>query len=69
MCTQFGVIKSKLLAVKCDVTKSKDVTNLVKRAINQFGRIDILVNCAGCMYYCMVANGYTQVCNNFFNIL
>lgn len=58
------IAKSKLLAVQCDVTKLEDVLHLAASTIEKFGQIDILVNCAGCMYYCMVKNGYTEV-NNF----
>jgi len=35
------------LAVQTDVTKKSDVDNLVKRVMDEFGFIDILVNCAG----------------------
>jgi acetoacetyl-CoA reductase len=34
-------------AVQADVSNSKDAENLVKEAVNQFGRVDILVNNAG----------------------
>ncbi|MGB2856064.1 MAG: SDR family NAD(P)-dependent oxidoreductase, partial [Dehalococcoidia bacterium] len=35
------------LVVKTDVTREDDVENLVKKAVDEFGRIDILVNNAG----------------------
>lgn len=35
------------IAVKCDVTKKLEVENMVKRAIDQWGQIDILINNAG----------------------
>lgn len=35
------------LFVKCDVSKSKDVSDLVNKAIKAFGRIDFAVNNAG----------------------
>ncbi|MBI2849065.1 MAG: SDR family oxidoreductase [Chloroflexi bacterium] len=35
------------LPVEADVTRSKDVEHLVSKTIERFGRIDILVNCAG----------------------
>lgn len=35
------------LAVRTDVTKSRDVRNLIKETLKKFGRIDILVNNAG----------------------
>ena len=34
-------------AIKTDVTKEVDVKNLVKKTIEKFGRIDILINVAG----------------------
>ena len=34
------------LAVKTDISSKSDVNNLVKQALNKFGKIDILVNCA-----------------------
>ncbi len=37
----------KALAVKVDVTDEKSVTGMVTKAIDTFGRIDILVNAAG----------------------
>ena len=35
------------LAVPTDVTDSAQVSEMVQRAVNEFGRIDVLVNCAG----------------------
>jgi 3-oxoacyl-[acyl-carrier protein] reductase len=37
------------LAIKCDVTDSKQVQNMVSKVIAEFGRIDILVNDAGAL--------------------
>ena len=34
----------KFLAVRCDVTKKEDCENVVRETLNEFGRIDILVN-------------------------
>lgn len=39
------------LAVKCDVSRDQDIFNLVKRALDHFGKIDILVNNAGISPY------------------
>ncbi len=33
--------------IKCDVSNSKEVDNLIKEAVNLFGRVDIVVNNAG----------------------
>jgi NADP-dependent 3-hydroxy acid dehydrogenase YdfG len=35
------------LGVVCDMTKSADIQNLIQKAIETFGRIDILINNAG----------------------
>jgi len=35
------------IGIRCDVTKSKDVENMVQRAVDEFGKIDILINNAG----------------------
>jgi NAD(P)-dependent dehydrogenase (short-subunit alcohol dehydrogenase family) len=37
----------KVIAVKADITNSKEVKQMVKNALDEFGRIDILANVAG----------------------
>ena len=37
----------KVLAVKCDVTSTEDIENAGKLAEQEFGKVDILINCAG----------------------
>ena len=37
----------KAIYVKCDVTNSSQVRNVITQAIEKFGKIDTLVNCAG----------------------
>jgi len=39
------------LAIKCDVSSSNDVENMVKKTVAEFGRVDILVNNAGIIAY------------------
>jgi len=39
--------ESKVIAVKCDVTKKTDADNLAAKTLEKFGRIDILVNNVG----------------------
>jgi len=39
------------LALKCDVSSSNDVDNMVKRTVAEFGRVDILVNNAGILAF------------------
>ena len=41
---KYGV---KVLPIKCDVTSTDDITAAAARAEKEFGRVDILVNCAG----------------------
>ena len=37
----------KVLAVKCDVTSTEDINAAAKVAEKEFGKVDILLNCAG----------------------
>ena len=37
----------KVLAIKCDVTSTDDINAAAKKAEEEFGRVDILLNCAG----------------------
>ena len=39
--------KGEALAVKCNVTKKEEVEEMVKKAVEKFGKVDILVNNAG----------------------
>lgn len=39
--------KSKVLCIRCDVTKREDLENLIAKATEAFGKADILVNGAG----------------------
>ncbi|KZT62153.1 mitochondrial 3-hydroxyacyl-CoA-dehydrogenase [Calocera cornea HHB12733] len=38
------------LAVKCDVSKEREVEELVKTAVTEFGRLDVMFNNAGIMH-------------------
>lgn len=42
--SEFG---DKALFIKCDVSKSEEVENLINKAIEHFGKLDIMVNNAG----------------------
>jgi glucose 1-dehydrogenase/3-oxoacyl-[acyl-carrier protein] reductase len=44
---RIGARQSDCLAVRCDVSKKKDVDRLVATTVKRFGRIDTLVNNAG----------------------
>lgn len=37
----------KVLAIKCDVTSTTDIENAAKATEDEFGKVDILLNCAG----------------------
>ncbi|KAI0097254.1 enterobactin synthetase component F [Nemania sp. FL0031] len=50
----------KVLVHKTDVTDKLQVESLVREAREQLGPIDILVSCAGVMYYTMMANAQTD---------
>ena len=47
---------SKLLCARCDVTKRSDVVGLVQETEASLGGCDILVNCAGVMYFTLMKN-------------
>ena len=38
---------AKVLPIKCDVTITEDIDNAAKEVEKEFGKVDILVNCAG----------------------
>ena len=37
----------KVLPIKCDVTSTSDINNAAQTAEKEFGKVDILINCAG----------------------
>lgn len=44
---EIQVSSEKAMFIKCDVSKSEEVNNLIEETIKKFGRIDIMVNNAG----------------------
>jgi len=44
MAKEVEALGRKCLAVRCDVAKKEDCENVVRETVNEFGRIDILVN-------------------------
>lgn len=54
------VREGKVIVQRTDVTKPGDVDALVRTAENELGPVDILVSCAGVMYFTLMANAQTQ---------
>jgi len=50
----------KVVVHQTDVTKASQVTSLMETATVELGSIDILVSCAGVMYFTMMANVQTE---------
>ncbi|WP_096153238.1 SDR family oxidoreductase [Bacillus sp. FJAT-45066] len=46
-CEELKGIGVKTLALKCDITKSKDIEHVVNETIRKFGSVDILINNSG----------------------
>ncbi|KAF4967665.1 hypothetical protein FZEAL_10506 [Fusarium zealandicum] len=57
---KIGVFGGKVLIHKTDVTDRAQVESLLKEAAEQLGPVDILVSCAGVMYFTMMANNQTD---------
>jgi thioester reductase-like protein len=56
-CAAFG---GKVLIQKTDVTSKQEVEDLVSTTSAKLGPVDILVSCAGVMYFTMMANVQTE---------
>lgn len=56
------------IAIKCDVSKEEDVKNVIRKAIDKFGRIDILVNNAGVGYWGNVIDTKIEEFDEMMNI-
>jgi len=51
---------AKIITHQTDVTQKAQVESLMRAATNELGPIDILVSCAGVMYFTMMANVQTE---------
>jgi NAD(P)-dependent dehydrogenase (short-subunit alcohol dehydrogenase family) len=56
------------LAVKLDVTKPEQIEDAVKKTIEKFGRIDVLVNNAGIGYFGAIEESEEAAVRNMFEI-
>lgn len=56
----FGTAEGKSIIRATDVTDKKQVEELVRAATEELGAVDILVSCAGVMYFTMMANVQTE---------
>jgi NADP-dependent 3-hydroxy acid dehydrogenase YdfG len=56
------------LVVSCDVTDEEQAHDLVRRAVEEFGRIDILVNNAGVMLLSTVGKGLSDEWRQMFEV-
>ena len=54
------VREGKVITRRTDVTKREDVEALMKAADDELGPVDVLVSCAGVMYFTMMKNALVQ---------
>ena len=61
---KFPSKKENMLGLKCDVSKYSDVKSLVDVSVKTFGRIDVLVNNAGIVYFKSIMDTTEEEWNN-----
>lgn len=59
-CTSASDGRAKVIIHKTDVTVKSQVEDLMRTATEQLGPVDILISCAGVMYFTMMANCQTD---------
>lgn len=57
---RLAVREGKVIIRQTDVTDKKQVQALMQAAEDELGPVDILVSCAGVMYFTMMANAHTE---------
>ncbi|KIW99876.1 uncharacterized protein Z518_10804 [Rhinocladiella mackenziei CBS 650.93] len=60
---RLAVREGKVIVRQTDVTDQKQVEALIRAASAELGPVDILVSCAGVMYYTLMANAQTEEWN------
>lgn len=60
--------KKRLLVTRLDVTQKNEILQTIKSAIEKFGRIDVLVNNAGCGYYGTLEEADLSHVQEMFNV-
>jgi len=58
---EIRAVGGRAIAVQADVADPKDVDRLFKQALEQFGTVDVVVNCAGIMPLRAIAEGDLQL--------
>ena len=58
----------KAIGVECDITDEEQAHDLVRRAVEEFGRIDILVNNAGVMLLSRIERGLSDQWRQMFDV-
>jgi NADP-dependent 3-hydroxy acid dehydrogenase YdfG len=56
------------IGVQCDITDEEQARDLVRRAVEEFGRIDILVNNAGVMLLSRIERGLSDQWRQMFDV-
>jgi NADP-dependent 3-hydroxy acid dehydrogenase YdfG len=59
---------AKAIGVECDITDEEQAHDLVRRAVEEFGRIDILVNNAGVMLLSRIERGLSDQWRQMFEV-